>query len=164
MRRKPSVVRGVIAGLIGGLAGSWTMNQFQAFIAKAKPKNPQQQNDEQEAEDATMKTADRLVQSVAGHGLSTEQKKKAGPVLHYLYGAAIGGLYGGAASRFRPAAGFGAAYGAAAWVLGDEAAVPALKLSRSPKERPLSGHLQELGAHLVYGATLEGVRRLATCL
>lgn len=159
-RRQPSVWKGAIAGALGGLAGSWVMNQFQSALASKQPK-PQPSEPEQEAEDATMKTADRITQSVAGHGLSKEQKKAAGPFVHYVYGAGIGALYGGASARFRPArAGFGLAYGTAAWALGDEVAIPALKLGKGPAETPLSQHLQALAAHLVYGATLEGMRRL----
>ena len=58
--------------------------------------------------------------------------------------------------------GFGSAYGAAAWALGDEVAVPALGLGKKPAETPLSQHVQTLAAHVVYGMTLEGVRRLTT--
>lgn len=161
MRRKPSVLKGVIAGAMGGLAASWVMGQFEGLVAKVRS-NGQLQTDEQDAEDATMKTAERIAQSVTGHGLSKEQKKKAGPIVHYAYGTVIGALYGGAASRLKPAAaGFGTAYGAAAWALGDEIAVPAFNLGSSNGGKPPLGmHLQELGAHLVYGATLEGVRRL----
>ena len=137
------------------------MNQFQSIVASQQPKGQSQESLEREGEDATMKTADRVTQSVAGHGLSKEEKKKAGPVVHYLYGTGIGALYGGASARYRPArSGFGTAYGTAAWALGDEVAIPALKLGKGPAETPLSGHLQALAAHLVYGVTLEGVRRL----
>lgn len=119
MRRKPSVLKGVVAGAMGGLAASWVMNQFEAVVAKMR-RNEEQRTDEQDAEDATMKTADKVAQSVTGHGLSKEQKKKAGPIVHYAYGTGIGALYGGAASRIKPAAaGFGTAYGTAVWALGD---------------------------------------------
>jgi putative membrane protein len=57
--------------------------------------------------------------------------------------------------------GFGGAYGATAWAFGDEIAVPALGLGKKPTETPLSHQFQALAAHLVYGVTLEGVRRLA---
>ena len=85
----------------------------------------------------------------------------AGPLVHYVYGTAIGALYGGfAAHNPTTALGFGTGYGAAAWAMGDEMAVPALGLAKKPTEVPLATHAQELGAHLVYGATLEGVRRV----
>lgn len=150
-----------MAGVAGGLAGSWAMNQFQSLIAPPKPTGSQQETDEQEAEDATMKVADSITQAVAHRALSKDEKKKAGPLVHYLFGAGIGALYGGAAARYRPtAAGFGTAYGTAAWALGDEVAIPALKLGARPADTPLSQHLQALAAHLVYGVTLEGVRRV----
>ncbi len=148
----------ILAGFAGGLAGAFAMNRFQALASPRQPEPPP----EQEAEDATMKTAEAIVKAVTGHGLSKEQKKKAGPLVHYLYGATIGAIYGAMVWRFRAAAaGFGTAYGAAAWALGDEIAVPALKLGGKPGDTPLAQHLQALAAHLVYGATLEGVRRLS---
>lgn len=90
MRRKPSVLKGVVAGAMGGLAASWVMGRFEGLIAKVRL-NGQQQTDDQDAEDATMKTAERIARSVTGHGLSKAQKKKAGPIVHYAYGTGIGG-------------------------------------------------------------------------
>jgi len=97
-----------------------------------------------------------------GHQLSAEEEKTAGPLVHYVYGTGIGALYGGLAQKHETITlGFGVAYGAAAWALGDEIAVPALGLGKKPTEVPVSQQLQFLAAHLVYGITLEGVRRLA---
>ena len=72
----------------------------------------------------------------------------------------MGALYG-LLSEVAPVTrtGFGLAYAAALWLAADEIMVPALKLSKPPDEVPLSKHLEGLGAHLVYGATTEGVRR-----
>lgn len=116
---------------------------------------------EGQGEDATVKTAQRISSALLGHELSTEEKKAAGPLVHYDYGTGIGGLYGGLAQRHKTTtSGFGIAYEAAAWALGDEVAVPALRLGTTPTELPISQHFQLLAAHLVYGITLEGVRRL----
>jgi putative membrane protein len=160
-RQNYKLLAGILAGAVGGLAGSWMMNQFQALIKKSEPERVEQEQKESD-EDATVKTAAAITRTVADRELSEDEKKKAGPLVHYLYGAGIGALYGGAASRYRPTAlGFGTVYAAAAWTLGDEVAVPALKLGDKPSEVPLSKHVQELAAHLVYGATLKGVRRLS---
>jgi uncharacterized membrane protein YagU involved in acid resistance len=98
---------------------------------------------------------------VLDHELTAEEKKVAGPLVHYAYGTGIGALYGGLAQKYKTTkSGFGSAYGAAAWALGDEAAVPALGLGKKPTETPASQHFQMLAAHVVYGVTLEGVRRL----
>ncbi len=48
-------------------------------------------------DDATVKMAELLSQEVLHRQLSRDEKKKAGPVVHYVYGALAGGLYGLAA-------------------------------------------------------------------
>ena len=157
--RKPKVYKGMIAGAIGGLAASWIMTRFQLLIARALG---QSEPHEGQGEDATVKTAEKISSDLLGHELSPEEKESAGPLVHYAYGTGIGALYGGLAQRSEiTKAGFGSSYGAAAWAFGDEIAVPGLGLGKKPAEIPLSQHFQTLAAHLVYGVTLEGVRRLA---
>src|SRR5581483_3390900 len=150
--------KGVIAGAIGGLAASWVMPQFQFLVAHALGQSgPHEGQDE----DATVKTAEKISSKVLGRELSGEEKEKAGPIVHYAYGTAIGALYGGLAQKNETTSvGFGSAYATAVWALGDEIAVPALGLGKKPAEVPLSQHLQALAAHLAYGITLETVRRL----
>jgi len=156
--RKNQLYKGLIAGALGGLAASWVMPQFQSLMARALGQSGPHEG---QGEDATVKTAKKISSAVAGHELSEGEKKKAGPLVHYAYGTGIGALYGGLAQKYKTTTtGFGAAYGAAAWALGDEVAVPALGLGKKPDETPVSQQLQYLAAHLVYGATLEGVRRL----
>jgi uncharacterized membrane protein YagU involved in acid resistance len=135
------------------------MPQFQFLLAHALGHtDPHEGQDE----DATVKTAQKISSALLGHRLSEEQKKTAGPLVHYAYGTGIGAAYGGLAQKYAATtSGFGIAYGAAAWALGDEVAVPSLGLGKKPTETPISQHFQLLAAHLVYGITLEGVRRLA---
>jgi uncharacterized membrane protein YagU involved in acid resistance len=61
-------------------------------------------------------------------------------------------------------AGAGSAYGAAVWLVGDEAVVPLLGLSKPPSQYPASTHAYALASHLVYGLTLEGGRRAVRAL
>jgi uncharacterized membrane protein YagU involved in acid resistance len=134
------------------------MTRFQFLLARALGQGSPHEGQE---EDATVKTAQRISSGLLGHDLSRIEKKKAGPLVHYAYGTGIGALYGGLAQKDkRVPSGFGTAYGAAAWALGDEVAVPALRLGAKPTETPVSQHVQALAAHIVYGVTLEGVRRL----
>jgi hypothetical protein len=156
---KDKAYEGVIAGAIGGLLASWVMPQFQFLLARALGQSGPHEG---QGEDATVRTAQRLSSALLHHELSAEEKKAAGPLVHYAYGAGIGALYGGLAQKHETiTSGFGGAYGAAAWALGDEIAVPALGLGKKPTETPMSQHFQGLAAHLVYGLTLEGIRRLA---
>ena len=149
----------MVAGAIGGLAASWVMPQFQLLLAHALGQSGPHEG---QGEDATVKIATRISSAALGHELSAKEKKVAGPFVHYAYGTGLGALYGRLAQRHKATtSGFGGAYGAAAWALGDEIAVPALRLGKKPTETPVSQHFQTLAAHLVYGVTLEGVRRLA---
>ncbi|MGE5647483.1 MAG: DUF1440 domain-containing protein [Acidobacteriota bacterium] len=156
---KGTVYKGLIAGAIGGLAASWIMPRFELLLSHALDHSAPHEGQE---EDATVKIAQRISSALLGHELSAEEKRTAGPMVHYAYGTGIGALYGCLAQKHRTTtSGFGSAYGAAVWALGEEIAVPALGLGKKPAETPVSQHFQLLAAHLVYGITLEGVRRLA---
>jgi hypothetical protein len=67
-----------------------------------------------------------LSEKVLHRQLRPHEKKKAGPIVHYAYGALAGGLYG-AAAEVIPAVtkGEGTLYATALFVGGDEIAVPA---------------------------------------
>jgi putative membrane protein len=92
------------------LVASWTMNQFQKVWSAAEKEitggrqgqDGGQQNSE-DAEDATMKAADRISQALQGRHLTKDEKKKAGPVVHYAFGALMGAVYG-ASVEVNPAA------------------------------------------------------------
>ena len=108
-----------------------------------------------------MKTASKIYETVFGEPLSPEQKKAAGPVVHYVFGTAMGGLYGVAAEYDRRVrSGAGVPFGTVLFAAADEVAVPALGLSKEPTEYPLSQHAYALASHVVYGATTEAVRRV----
>lgn len=167
--------KGAAAGLAAGLAASWVMNRFQNLSGKLaqvveedEPQNPQhsaQRGDgasaEQEDEDATVKAASAISRKIFHHQLSKQEKKVAGPAMHYGFGILTGAAYG-ALAEVAPAVtrGAGLPFGASVWLGADEVAVPAFKLSGPPWENPPSVHARALAAHLVYGLTTEGVRRL----
>jgi hypothetical protein len=175
--RKPDLLKGLAAGLAGGLVASWTMNQFQAAWSKAtegfeKPHGAQSmqpsegerpgesgQNKEQQ-DDATVKAARAISENILGHELTESEKRPAGAVVHYAFGTATGGLYG-AVAELAPAvtSAAGLPFGAAFWLVADETAVPLLGLSEGPTKYPLSTHAYAFASHLVYGLTTEVVRR-----
>ena len=108
-----------------------------------------------------MRLANAISTFVFDHKLTKSEKHFAGAALHYAYGISTGAAYG-AAAEFLPVVtkGEGMPYGALVWVAADEGIVPALGLSKSAAEYPLSTHLYALSSHLVYGLTTEVVRRL----
>ena len=177
MRNNDSnLLKGMVAGLAGGLLASWTMNQFQAAwtrIAEGTEKSHgaqsmqpsegsqgEQGQDTGDQDDATVKTARAISKNVFGHELQESEKETAGAAVHYAFGTLTGGLYG-ALAEVTPqvTSGGGLPFGAGFWLLADEISVPLLGLSKGPSEYPVSTHVYSLASHLVYGMTAEMSRR-----
>lgn len=163
---KRRIWKGLLAGGAAGIAGSLAMNQFQNLWSKiSEPQNGSQSghSGESDEEDATMKIAGKVAE-ITGHRLSHQQKKKAGPIVHYVFGTGMGVLYGGlieAGPRHlgRHALLSGLGFGSMLFAGADETVVPALKLSGSPMKAPLSSHLYAFASHMVYGLTTGAVRK-----
>jgi uncharacterized membrane protein YagU involved in acid resistance len=120
----------------------------------------QERGSDDERDDAAMRLANAISVKLTEHDLTKSEKESAGTVLHYAYGISMAALYG-AAAEFVPVVTIGAGlpYGASVWAVADEGIVPALGLSKSSEEYPLSIHAYALTSHLVYGLTTEVVRR-----
>jgi putative membrane protein len=166
---------GAAAGAIGGLLGSWLMVVVQHAMggngrgSHPGDTHPQRRRDAlpndvdgtYSDEPATMQAASMIAETVAGETLTERQKQIGGSVLHYAFGAVMGAMYGAAAEKERSTtAGFGLPFGAGVWLAADEAGVAMGGFATHPADYPLSRHVAALASHLVYGATVEGVRRL----
>ena len=175
-RAEGDVWKGLVAGLIGGLVASWTMNRFQDVWWKlsvngsststpsSERKNREAEQpasgDDDEQDDTTEKAASLLSEGVFGHRLTKDEKKIAGSAVHYSLGTGVGGLYGAVAEVIPEVTkGAGLPFGGAFWLVVDETAVPLLGLSKAPTKYPLSTHVYALTSHFVYGLTAELVRR-----
>jgi predicted cobalt transporter CbtA len=159
--------RGTVAGALGGFIGSWVMDEFQVVWSAAErriSKNGNQNSDEQ-AKSANQEPAPVKIVAAAEHMVlnrepSESHKKIGSQVVHYGFGTAMGLLYGALADKTsKVRAGGGTLFATSLWLGADEIAVPALKLSPPPTDTPKSKHLYGLASHLIYGLTLEGVRR-----
>jgi putative membrane protein len=166
-RDRPDVLKGAAAGLLGGIAATWVMTQFQEKMGElmGDENGEQEEGREQEKADddepATAKAADAVAGAVLNRSLDEDEKAVGGNVMHYGFGMAMGGLYGALAEVAPQARAFrGAGYGTALWLAADEVAVPALGLADPPTEQPLRTHFYGLAAHLVYGVTAEILRDL----
>ena len=181
MGNKTSIAKGLAAGVAGGLVASAVMNQFQAIwsklmrgeenshgaqsLQKDLPDHGlslelQKRGSDDPEDNAAVRTGNAVSELVFNHRLSKSERQTAGTVSHYVMGAASGAIYGAAAEVLPiTAVGEGIPFGAAVWVIADEAVVPALGLSKSATEYPLSTHVYALASHLVYGFTTEIVRR-----
>src|SRR5712672_1321419 len=95
-RRKPSVWKGAAVGAVGGLMASWAMNEFSSLmktVAESRSNGQKQKakkSGEQQEEDPTITTAEKISETVADIKLNKEQKQKGGTVVHYAFGALMG--------------------------------------------------------------------------
>lgn len=132
-RRRASPLLGACAGAAAGLIASWAMVRFNHLI---NPGNG---------------PSDKLAQ---------REKLVGGSILHYLFGATAGSLYGAAAevddSTTRAA---GLPYGVTVWLVADEIGMHASGYAIRRTDYPLSRHASTLATHLIFGLTLEAVRR-----
>jgi putative membrane protein len=158
-RAEPDIVKGIVAGLVAGLAATWVKDKVQTKISEIQSSGEQQPSSSEEP--STVKAAEVVSEKVFQHELSDREKEKAGPAVDYSFGSAMGGLYGGLAEAVPEIrAGEGLAYGTGLWLVADEIGVPAAGLAKWPHKYPMSVHLNALAGHLVYGFTLEVVRRV----
>lgn len=151
------LIAGAMTGAAAGLAASWTMSEFDRAWKAASGEA------QGEDEPNTVKAADAVATATLGKPVPNVYREPAGTAVHYGFGAFLGAIYG-AAVELRPAtsAGFGTAYGAAVSLVADEMAMPALGFSPPGPEVAAPTHLRGFVSHLVFGLSLEAVRRLLT--
>jgi putative membrane protein len=174
--QKRHPLKGLIVGAISGLAGTFAMTQFQNVwnrigeeMQEPRAEPEAKPAEEQEKEDSTMKAAGKISEEI-GRPLSRDERKKAGPWVHYAFGTSVGAVFGLAAEvepvsvRGINPVFAGAAYGAAVFLAAHEIAVPALKLSSNPRKEPIPDQIAEFVSHLIYGIgtalTYHGIKRL----
>ena len=163
------LLRGVLAGALGGVAGTLAMNVAQRawthLADDAPPDSAAGLHDARdwqervEHENSNELAAQAVARLMLGRELTEQELAIAAPAIHFTFGAAVGALYGAFARGEARAWKSGAALGAALWLTADEVAMPLLGLSHPTHRRPLEMHLQSLGSHLVYGTVVERVRQ-----
>lgn len=177
MSHRKNFAAGLLAGLAGGLAGSWLMLRFiqsggiRLQEGLKRPEDHQHDRAEQqqraragqpEPETVTMQAADVFASHApGGRHLSREEREQGGTVVHYAFGAAMGVAYGIAAEYIAlPTLGDGTLFGTVLWAATDLWSVPAVGFAKWPNEEPAAAHLSHWLAHLVYGTGMETTRRL----
>lgn len=174
--RTHSTARQALAGLAGGLAGAFAMNLFARAVGAARNgreadgaapghdrvgrgmQPPQAEGSARD--DAAVRVGTAAYETLTGDAPTRKGRSWLGSAAHYGFGAGAGMCYALAASRAPLLrAGFGTLYGTLVWALADEGVVPALGLSRGPRELPAGVHLYSLCGHWIYGATLDAFQR-----
>lgn len=151
----PTLWKGALAGLAGGLVASFAVDRFQAGLDAlgAAPGG--------DGEPATQQAADKIAALTVGEAVPDERKPAAGQAVHYALGSALGLAYG-AFAEVRPevAAAGGTGFGLGTAALLDEAAVPAAGLGPAPWKTSPNAHLYSVASHLVFGVAAEATRRI----
>ncbi len=153
-----NLLKGVVAGAVGGLAAAFVMSQYQALTAKITTSDEASKG--KKSEPANVKAAELVSEKVFDHQLKKSEKETAGELMHYLTGGISGAIYG-ATAELTGATTFGAGlpFGSAVWAIADDVIVPALGLSKSPTEYSMATHAYALSSHWVYGLVTEVVRK-----
>ena len=110
-------------------------------------------------DDAAVRSASSIYEAVTGRIPERRRRIRLGTMAHYAFSAGLGVGYVVLADRFPVTRrGMGTMYGAVVWATADEGLMPALGLSRGPRQLSVGMHAYSLLGHAVYGIALECVR------
>ncbi|WP_424345108.1 DUF1440 domain-containing protein [Ilumatobacter sp.] len=165
-----STTRAVVVGAVAAAAASWTKSLTEPVLQRTGerlfPPRPEQKallGADVSGRPELMPPAvmiRNVARSVAGREIDDERSTELMPFVHYGFGVGFGVGYSLIALR-RPAISMlmGVPAGALLWLATHGSTVPAAGLQASPASLPRSWYVWELGSHLIFGATLEMVRR-----
>lgn len=146
-------------GLVAGLVASAAMSAFQAAAAPALGLGGSN------SDPSNVQAADSASEAVAGRPVTQKHREKAGTLVHYATGAALGLVYALLVAQWPVAGiGFGVAYGLVIALVLDDFLVPLFGWGPWPFGAPFTTNLYSLASHAVFGAVLEGGRRLGLAL
>jgi putative membrane protein len=142
-----TILAGLLAGGIGGIAGSAAKIASEAvYPPRTLGQTP---------------PPVVLAERIAGHPLSPRQQLVSMEAIHWTFGVAAGAIYGGAAEVVPLVRiGYGVVFGLVLQLFTHESTVPLLGLDKPPLQQPLREHASEFVSHGFYGLATEIVRRL----
>lgn len=158
--------KGAVIGLVASWVKALTEPPLQAAAERVVP--PTRSQKQQVGADPTGRPdnmppavlADRAAVALGHRGLSAPQRLRVQRVIHYGFGAGVGVAYSAAASRWKAASrGRGALAGLAIYASTHGSLLPALGIQRPPWRLAPAAVVWESTSHVVFGATLEAVRR-----
>ena len=147
-RRERSLLKGFVAGAIGGLVGAAATAAGEAVYP---PRTLGQ-----------IPPPAVLVNRMVDHPLTEKQEEVSVQAIHWGFGALVGGVYG-ALAEYQPVVTgrLGANFGLTLCGITHASALPMMGLTESPENQPAREHASELVTHAIYGVTTELVRRVA---
>lgn len=155
---KRNLAADLLLGAVAGAAATWLMDLATTALYERQPDEVTKREDDARGGQVAYEIAADKAAAIAGRELDDDQRKRAGSATHWMLGTSAGVMYG-AMRHATPRVGLGSgfAYGAAFWLLMDEAALTLLGLTPPPREFPWQTHARGLAGHLVMGAAIEVV-------
>lgn len=144
-----STSRGLISGIIGGLAGTAVKSVVENFLPVRKINQ----------RSARIKVLDDLSTKITGSPISTENEALAEQFVNLPLGASVGAAYGyGKRNKDAYNISDGVILGASTWFSTHETSLPFLGLEEKPTDVPMTTQASELIVHVLFGITTEIVR------
>ena len=145
--RERSILKGTVAGFVGGLAGAGAKALGEQLFPPRTQGRP--------APHVV------LAERVAGHPLPPADKQAAVQTIHWGFGALAGAVYG-AMVEVEPsfAAWHGAAFGLTLNKITHESVLPRVGLAAPKEEQPAQERISEWVTHAIYGIFTDSVRRI----
>ena len=165
---QPSIWKGALAGLVGGVVGTFVKSQAEPILQDLGERWFPPTHAQKERPGADVQGhPDRMPPSYMAQGatdlvdvtLSRDEKLEAQNAIHWAFGTSAGVAYGVLAEMTDAEAGFGIPAAAALFAATHGTALPAAGLQASPRDMPTAWWVWEFGSHLVYGLTVDLVRR-----
>lgn len=144
-----NATRGVISGVLGGLAGTIVKSAIERILPVRHP----------DTASAQLKLVDGISTKLTGEPISESNRELAEQLVNIPIGVSLGASLG-YAKRERPETNLveGALFGTTAYLATHETSLPLLGLEDSPKDIPVALQANEFLAHVAFGITAELVR------
>jgi hypothetical protein len=156
MRRRRRIVNDIIKGAVAGALATWAMDKVTTFLYERERESARQREDAARHGRTAYEMAAAKAALLVGKGLPREKRKRFGQGIHWALGIGAGALYGALRPRDeRVSLAGGLLFGAAFWLLMDEAITPALRLTKGPAAFPWQTHARGLAGHLAYGVVAD---------
>lgn len=145
-----NLLKGFLAGVVGGLVGTLVKTVAERI---APPQS-------EAATPPEVRLADKMKLKIADKHLDADNEWAAEQLVHWSFGALVGGVYGAIAETSpNTTSAAGLPFGSTLWTTTQRAMLPLLDLAPEPKRRPVEKQLNAFAGHLLYGLTVELVRR-----
>lgn len=157
--RRSNIVRDLVYGGVGGVAGTLLIGPVTTALQKLEPEEKKERERQLNKETPTAVLAERLI-TFAGAKPTDHRKHTLSRLIHLSYGISWGAIYGVLRNRapwVRVA--FALPFGIGFALIGDELMNSLMGLTPPPKAYPLEAHLRSLVGHIAFAAATESTFR-----